>query len=59
MRQKFFKGIATGAAIGTAVSMLIVPELNGSNRRKIKKTTRNMTNAAEDAYDTMRQWINK
>jgi gas vesicle protein len=50
MRGKFI----TGALLGAAVGMMLMPELDRSTRRTIKKTAKMVKNVAEDAFDGMR-----
>lgn len=50
MRGKFIKG----AVIGAAVGMMLMPDLDRSTKRKIRKTARFVKNMAEDAFDGMK-----
>lgn len=50
MRGKFI----TGAVLGAAVGMMLMPELDRSTRRRIKRTAKMVKNVAEDAFDGMR-----
>lgn len=52
MRGKFVSGIL----IGAAASMFLMPELDRGTKRRIKKTAKVVRNAAEDAFDDMRDW---
>lgn len=49
MRGKF----VTGALLGAAIGVLLVPELDRSTRRRIRKTTRLVKDTAGDMYDNM------
>jgi len=50
MRGKFIAGAVLGAAVG----MMLMPELDRSTRRRIKRTAKIVKNVAEDAFDGMR-----
>ncbi|KZL89777.1 YtxH domain-containing protein [Clostridium magnum] len=50
MRGKFI----TGAVIGAAVGMMLMPELDRSTRRRIKRTAKMIKDVAEDAFDGMK-----
>lgn len=56
MRGKFFKGIATGAIIGAAAGVLMVPQMDRGTRNRIKKSSRMIRNSAVDMVDGMRHW---
>lgn len=38
MRGKFIKGMTAGALVGAAASMMFMPELNKSTRRRINRS---------------------
>ena len=48
MRGKFI----TGAIIGAAVGMMVMPELRGASRKRIKRASRHLKNTA----DGMMSW---
>ncbi|NMM65048.1 YtxH domain-containing protein [Clostridium sp. P21] len=50
MRGKF----VTGALVGAALGMMLVPGMDRTTRKRIKRTAKYMKNMAEDAYDNMR-----
>lgn len=50
MRGKFI----AGALIGAAVGMMMMPELDRSTRRRIKRTAKMVRNATGDAFEGMR-----
>lgn len=54
---KFLKGATIGTLIGAAAGLLIIPELDRDTKRRIKKSSRFMMNAAEDVYYNMKNWI--
>lgn len=53
MKGKF----VAGAIIGTAVGMMIVPELDKSTRRKIRRTSRYLRNNMGNIYGKMSNLI--
>lgn len=57
MRAKFIKGMTTGAIIGAAAGMMLIPNMDRGTRRKIKRSTRTMRNTAENMYDSMRNFM--
>jgi len=54
---KLMTGLTTGAIIGAAAGMILMPELDRSTRRRIKKSGKLMKNTAGDLYDSMKGWI--
>lgn len=54
---KFLKGMTAGAIIGAAAGMLFMPEIDRSTKKKIRRSARNMRNAANEAYDNVRGWM--
>ncbi|MCY6370952.1 YtxH domain-containing protein [Clostridium ganghwense] len=57
MKAKFIRGMTTGAIIGVTAGMLLVPQMNRSTRKRLRRGSRNMLNTAEDAYDTFMNWM--
>jgi gas vesicle protein len=51
MRGRF----VTGAIIGAAVGIMLMPELDRSTRKRIRKTAKIVRNAAGDAIEGMRE----
>lgn len=47
MRSKFI----TGALIGAAVGMMVMPELDRNTRRRIRRTAKMVRHAAGDMYE--------
>ena len=45
--------LMTGAVIGAAIGMMIVPQLDRSTKKKIVKSSKMVARAASDIYDTM------
>lgn len=46
---KFINGVTTGAIIGAAVGMMVVPQLDKGTRKRIKKSSNMML----DLYDNI------
>ena len=57
MSSKLMTGLTTGAIIGAAAGMFLMPELDRNTRRRIKKSGRIMRNTAGDLYDNMKNLI--
>jgi len=57
MSNKLMTGLTTGAIIGAAAGMLLMPELDRNTRRRIKKSGKLMRNTAGDLYDNMKDWV--
>jgi gas vesicle protein len=57
MRAKFIKGMTTGAIIGAAAGMMLMPTMDRGTRRRVKRSTRAMRNTVEDMYDSMRNFV--
>lgn len=53
MRGKF----VAGAVIGAAVGMMVVPELDRSKKRMIRKTSRYLRNTAGNMYGGVMNWM--
>ncbi|MDT8719100.1 YtxH domain-containing protein [Clostridium sp. 19966] len=51
----FISGITTGAIIGAAVGVMMVPELDRSTRKKIKRFDRMLMNVAGDMYNPIKK----
>lgn len=47
MAGRFIKGLTTGAIIGAAAGMMMVPEMSRKTRKMIKRSNRTMMNTAE------------
>ncbi|MCR1935163.1 YtxH domain-containing protein [Clostridium tepidum] len=54
MKNGFLSGITTGIVLGATAGMLIVPQLDRSTRRKIKRTSRTMIGMAGNIAGNMR-----
>jgi Gas vesicle protein len=52
MRGKF----VTGAIIGAAIGMMVVPQLDRNTRKKINKSSRVVKGMAGEIYDSMMKW---
>lgn len=47
----FLKGVTTGAMIGAAAGMLIVPQLNKSSRKRLRRSGDMMMGIMGDIHD--------
>ncbi len=54
MRGKFVAGMTAGALMGAAMGMMLMPGMDRSTKRRIRKATKYVKDAAGDAYDDMR-----
>ncbi|MDU1312605.1 YtxH domain-containing protein [Clostridium septicum] len=54
---KMMKGVAAGAMIGAAVSIMVLPQLDRKTQRNLKRTGKRAMGMAEDAYDTFMGYI--
>ena len=54
---KFIKGIAMGAVIGTAVGIIMMPNLDRRTQRSMRKAAKRMKHVVGDTYDGMLDWI--
>ncbi|MGL4774234.1 MAG: YtxH domain-containing protein [Clostridium sp.] len=54
---RFIKGVVTGAVVGTAVGMMVLPELNRKQHRNVRRMGKKLMHAAEDGYGEMMHWI--
>ncbi len=57
MTGRFIKGLTTGAIIGAAAGMMMVPEMSRKTRKMIKRSNRTMMNTAENIVDAMRNMM--
>ena len=55
--MKCIRNVATGAIIGAAVSTMLYPQLDRKYQRNIKKAGKRAMNMAEDAYDSILDYI--
>ena len=57
MHGKFISTITTGAIIGAVASAMLIPNMDRSTKRRVKKTGKIVKNIAEDMYDSMKDYI--
>ena len=50
---RFVNGITTGVFIGATVGMMVVPQLDRSTRKKIRRSGKMAMNIAGDVYESM------
>ncbi|KRQ87249.1 hypothetical protein ABG79_01052 [Caloramator mitchellensis] len=51
MRGRFFSGLAAGTILGTIAGMMMMPQMNYRNRRRISRASRRV----EDLLNELRQ----
>jgi gas vesicle protein len=56
MQSKFITGVTTGAIIGAAIGMMLMPQKESNIKKRIKRSRKMMKHAAGDIYDTMTKW---
>ncbi|MBU3190651.1 YtxH domain-containing protein [Clostridium bowmanii] len=57
MGGKFISTITTGAIIGVVASAMLMPNMNRSTKRRVRKTGKIVKNMAEDVFDSMKDYI--
>jgi gas vesicle protein len=57
MKAGFAKTMVTGALVGMAAGMMMLPELDHGTKRRIRKTGRMVRSRAEDMYDGIKNWM--
>lgn len=57
MAGRFIKGLTTGALIGAAAGMMMVPEMSRKTRKMLKRSNRTMMNTAENLVDAMKNMM--
>jgi gas vesicle protein len=57
MRGKLMSTIAVGAIIGMAASSMLMPNMDRSTKRRVKKTGKMVKNMAEGMYGNMKDYI--
>lgn len=55
MARGFVSGVTTGAIIGAAVGMVLLPELDKSTRKKLKRNSQMVLDVAGGVYNTVRR----
>ena len=50
---KFMSGVTTGAIVGAAFGMMILPQLDRKTQKSLKRAGRMVMNLAEDRADGM------
>lgn len=54
---RYIRGVVTGAVIGTAVGMMLLPELDRKTHKRVKKMGKKLAHVAEDRYDNVMDWV--
>lgn len=57
MNNRFITGITTGAIIGAAVGMMVMPGLDRNTKRKIRRTGKMARHMAGDMYSNMMRFM--
>ncbi|MGH4118428.1 YtxH domain-containing protein [Clostridium sp.] len=57
MHSRFVSTITTAAIIGAVVSTMLIPNMDRSTKRRVKKTGKMVKNMAEDMYDSVKDYI--
>lgn len=57
MGGKFISTITTGAIIGVVASAMLMPNMDRSTKRRVRKTGKMVKNMAEDVFDSMKDYI--
>lgn len=56
MRNGFVSGVTTGAVIGAAIGMMMLPEMDRNTRKKIKRSSKMIKNMASGMTGMM-DWM--
>lgn len=54
---KFMSGITTGAIVGAAFGMMVLPQLDRKTQKAFRKAGKKVMNAAGDTYVDMMGWM--
>ncbi|MEK6266923.1 MAG: YtxH domain-containing protein [Clostridium sp.] len=57
MHNKFVSTVTTGAIIGVVASAMLIPNMDRSTKRRVKKVSKVVKNMAEDMYDGVKDYI--
>ncbi|GEM_PF-413834 len=57
MKGKFIAGITTGAVLGAAVGVMMMPEMDRSTRRRLRKSGKMVRNTAQSFYNTVKDMM--
>jgi gas vesicle protein len=57
MHSRFVSTITTGAIIGAVASAMLIPNMDRSTKRRVRKTGKMVKNMAEDMYDSVKDYI--
>ncbi len=57
MRGRILSTITTGAIIGVVASAMLIPNMDRSTKRRVRKTGKMVKNMAEDVYDSLKDHI--
>lgn len=57
MKVGMFKGVATGALIGAAATIMMMPQMDHRTRRRVNRAGRRMMHRASDMIGDMRDYM--
>ena len=57
MHNKFVSTITAGAIIGVVAGAMLIPNMDRSTKRRVKKTGKMVRGMAEDMYDNVKDYI--
>jgi len=57
MSNKFISTITTGAIIGIVASTMLMPNMDRSTKRRVRKTGKMVKNMAGDVFDSVKDYI--
>lgn len=57
MHRKFISPMTAGAVIGIVAATMLIPNMDRSTKRRVKKTGKMVMNMAGDMYDSMKDYI--
>lgn len=57
MNGRFLRVLTTGAVIGAAAGMMMVPQMNRRTRKMIRRNSKMMMNRAGDIFDNVKDWM--
>jgi gas vesicle protein len=57
MRGKFVSTMTVGAVIGVVAATMLIPNMDRSTKRRVKRTGKMVMGMAGDVYDSMKEYI--
>ncbi|CAM2942535.1 YtxH domain-containing protein [Hathewaya histolytica] len=59
MGSKFFRGMTTGALVGIAAGMMMLPSMDRTTRRRIKRAAKTFRGTTTGMMDSMMGMMNR